>query len=465
MHTARCEIMQGMITRRTLFAAAPALLGCSKQETARGEDHRPNFLFLFPDQWRFDWTPYTPGLDVRTPALEEVAARGARFTNAICPSPLCAPSRACLALGVEYQRSPVPDNKVDLPVERPNVYRNLRNAGYHVMGCGKFDLHKATEDWGLDGKRLLPEWGFSDGIDNAGKFDAIRSGAVTPKDPFMAMLHRRGLAEAHVKDYRSRHAFTSTYPTPLPDNAYCDNWIGQNGIALLERAPREKPWYLAVNFAGPHDPMDITSSMEKGIRDRNYPPPGNNTEYDAETHLRIRQNYTAMVENLDRWTGRYVDFLKERGEYENTLIVISSDHGEMLGDRNLWRKRHPYQPSIGVPLVIAGPGVSPERVIDHPATILDLTATWLDFAGAPALPEMDSRTLRPVLEARASNNRDAALSGFGNWRVSFDGRYKLIRTGGEPDQLYDLRDDPAETHNLARKSPQHIHRLSAYLAA
>jgi arylsulfatase len=456
--------MRGMVTRRSLFAAAPALWACSRNQNAGREDPRPNILFLFPDQWRHDWTSFTKGLDVRTPVLEEVAERGVRFTNALCPSPLCAPSRACLALGLEYHRSPVPDNKVDLPVDRPNVYRALRDAGYHVMGCGKFDLHKATEDWGLDGKRLLPEWGYSDGIDNAGKFDAIRSGAVTPKDPFMAMLHRRGLAEAHVKDYRGRHPFTSTYPTPLPDNAYCDNWIGQNGIDLIERAPREKPWYLAVNFAGPHDPMDITSTMEKGIRDRQYPLPVNSTEYDAETHQRIGQNYTAMVENLDRWTGNYIDLLKQRGEYENTLIVISSDHGEMLGDRNLWRKRHPWQPSIGVPLVVAGPGVSPERVVDHPVTIMDLAATWLDYAEAPALADADSRTLRPVLESRANTNRDVALSGFGNWRVSFDGRYKLIRTRDSADQLFDLRDDPAETKDLATKLPQHVHRLSAFLA-
>lgn len=456
--------MRGMVTRRSLFAAAPALLACSNKETVRAADKRPNLLFLFPDQWRFDWTTYTRGLDVRTPALEEIAQRGVRFTNALCPSPLCAPSRACLALGVEHHHSPVPDNKANLPLDRPNLYRALQTAGYHVMGCGKFDLHKATEDWGLDGKRLLPEWGFSDGIDNAGKFDAIRSGAVKPKDPFMAMLHRRGLAEAHVKDYRGRHHYTSTYPTPLPDNAYCDNWIGQNGLDLLERAPADKPWYLAVNFAGPHDPMDITSSMEKGIRDRKFPGPVHSNEFDAETHQRIRQNYTAMVENLDRWTARYIDYLKERGQYENTLIVISSDHGEMLGDHNLWKKRQPHQPSISVPLVIAGPGVSPERVVDHPATILDLTATWLDYAGAQPLPGMDSRTLRPVLESRVNTNRDAALSAFGDWRVAFDGRYKLVRRSGQPDQLFDMKEDPTESTNLADKSPQHIHRLSAYLA-
>lgn len=453
-----------MVTRRDLLAGAPALMACSRAQSSRREDPRPNFLFLFPDQWRFDWTGFTPGLDVRTPALEALAARGVRFTNALCPSPLCAPSRACLATGLEYARSPVPSNKVDLPLNAPTLYRSLRAAGYHVMGCGKFDLHKATEDWGLDGKRLLNDWGFSDGIDNAGKFDAIRSGADAPKDPFMAMLHKRGLAGMHVKDYRARQSYAATHPTPLPDNAYCDNWIGQNGLDLLERAPREKPWYLQVNFAGPHNPMDITSSMEKGIRDRKYPAPFGNSEFDEETHQRIRQNYTAMVENLDRWTARYLEFLKDRGELDNTLIVVSSDHGEMLGDHGRWAKSIYWQASVGVPLVAAGPQVAKERVIDHPMTILDLTATWLDYGGAKPLPGMQSRSLRNVLEGRASRPRDAVVSGLNRWRLAFDGRFKLVR-GAEPEvQLYDLRDDPRESVNLAQRLPQHVHRLSAFLA-
>jgi arylsulfatase len=114
--------MPGMVTRRSLLTAAPALLACQRKSEV-SKDARPNLLFLFPDQWRFDWTSFTPGLDVRTPALEEIAQRGVRFTNALCPSPLCAPSRACLALGVEHHKSPVPDNKANLPLDRPNLYR------------------------------------------------------------------------------------------------------------------------------------------------------------------------------------------------------------------------------------------------------------------------------------------------------------------------------------------------------
>ncbi|MGH9663205.1 MAG: sulfatase-like hydrolase/transferase, partial [Bryobacteraceae bacterium] len=147
---------------------------------------RPNILFLFPDQLRYDWIAGDAKIPVRTPNLDSLAARGTRFIKTIVASPLCAPSRACLASGKEYPRCGVPSNGANYPVAQRTYYSLLREAGYHVAGCGKLDLHKATLDWGLDGKRLLPEWGFSDGIDNAGKFDAIRSGAETPKDPYMA---------------------------------------------------------------------------------------------------------------------------------------------------------------------------------------------------------------------------------------------------------------------------------------
>src|SRR5665213_3068796 len=115
----------------------------------------PNILFLFADQHRFDWLGTTPGLDVRTPNINALAAQGIRFSNAICPSPLCAPSRACVALGLEYERTRVPVNEADMPLDLINVYQVLRQAGYYLGGCGKFDLQKGTGQLGRDGKSRL----------------------------------------------------------------------------------------------------------------------------------------------------------------------------------------------------------------------------------------------------------------------------------------------------------------------
>ena len=425
----------------------------------------PNILLLFPDQLRPDWADPSAKLDVRLPHLDNLAARGLRFTGAVTPSPLCAPARACLALGSEYPRCGVPSNRYDLPLDRPTLYQRLREAGYHVMACGKLDLHKATLDWGIDGRRLLPEWGFSDGIDNAGKRDAIRSGAEQPKDPYMAMLHRRSLAAAHVADFRSRRDYAATFATPLPDDAYCDNWVGANGLALLDHAPRDRPWFLAVNYTGPHEPLDITSRMEKVARGRTYPQPYDTRQFDAPTHLAIRQNYTAMTENIDAWTGRFVEALRDRGDLANTLIVFSSDHGEMLGDHARWGKSVPWQPSVGVPLVVAGPGVRSGVTNSEPTTTLDLTATFLDYAGASKLPGMDSRTLRAVLEGRTRTTRNVVVSGLDPWRMASDGRWKLVANFDRtPECLYDLRDDPREMTDLAARRPEVVGRLRPALA-
>lgn len=443
---------------------------------------RPNFLFFFPDQLRFDWAGGDPRIVVRTPNLDALSQRGISFTRAVVASPLCAPARACLAAGKEYDRGGVPSNQHDYPLTQKTYYTLLRDSGYHVAGCGKFDLHKATMDWGLDGKRLLSEWGFSDGIDNAGKFDAIRSGAEAPKDPYMAYLHRRGLAATHVEDFRKRAklGYQATFPTPLPEEAYCDNWVANNGLELMKRFPKGKPWHLVVNFTGPHNPMDVTRRMDKLCRGRAFPQPNGSRQYTPEIHVAIRQNYSAMVENIDRWLGIYIDELKRRGELDNTLIVFSSDHGEMLGDHDRWGKSVPYQPSVGVPLVIGGPGVRPGGKSDALVSVVDLTATFLDFAGITAPSDMDSRSLRPLLEGKTRSHRQYLVSGLDPWRMVFDGRYKLIR-GFDPERrkrlstedrrsaenlpplLFDLHQDPLENANIAARAPAEVARLSRLL--
>jgi arylsulfatase len=443
-----------MINRREFIGAAATTLLPAAAAT------RPNFLFLFPDQLRYDWTGLNHHLPVHTPHLDALAKRGVEFTRAVVASPLCAPSRACLASGMEYDRCGVVNNGQDFPVDRLTYYRLLREAGYHVMGCGKIDLHKASPIWGLDGKGRLNEWGFSDGIDNAGKHDAISSGAVTPKDPYMAFLHQRKLAALHVEDFHRRKGYSATFPTPLPDDAYCDNWLSQNGLDLLKRAPQGKPWHLVVNFTGPHPPMDITKRMDGICRNRDFPQPNGSTEFTPAIHTAIRQNYSAMIENIDRWTGIFLDELKRRGELDNTIIVFSSDHGEMLGDHDRWGKTYPWAASVGVPLVVAGPGVRSGIRTDALASHIDIGATFLDYAGVAKPKEMDSRSLRPVLEGKSKKHREVLLSGLNKWRMAWDGRYKLITgfEGGAP-ILFDLESDPLENRNIADRAPDQVKRL------
>ncbi|MBN8733864.1 MAG: sulfatase-like hydrolase/transferase [Acidobacteria bacterium] len=453
------------------------MLGVAGAPLLAAETRPPNILLLFPDQWRPDWGGWNGKLDVRTPHVDGLRKRGMEFTHATVPSPLCAPSRACLASGQRYGSCGVENNGQDYPAKLTTFYQMLQGAGYRTMACGKIDLHKKTLDWGTDGKRMTREWGFTDAIDNAGKRDAPRSVQLAgrPTDPYMAMLQERGLMQAHIDDFSHREEYKDTFATPLPDGAYCDNWIGQNGLDLLRRSPKGKPWFLQVNFTGPHGPMDITAAMEKRVRSRRYPQPYGNTQFEPAVHEAIRQNYTAMCENLDLWVGRYLDELKKRKELENTVVIFSSDHGEMLGDHNRWGKSLPYQPSVGVPMVVAGPGIVGGIRSSALVSVHDLAATSLDYAGVEKPAEMNSRSLRPVLEGKRKRHRDFLRSGLNQWRMAWDGEHKLV-TGFDPavrgqakpvaaaaPLLFDHNEDPNESTNVYAKRPEVAKRLQEML--
>ncbi len=426
----------------------------------------PNILFFFPDQWRHDWTGLNPALDIRTPNLERLARAGTAFPDAACASPLCAPSRAALALGVQYSRCPVRNNNDDLPLDRTTVYRLLRDAGVHTTGCGKFDLHKDTYRWGLDGTTNLDAWGFADGIDNEGKIDAFLSDRKGQRGPYMHYLEERGLREAHLADHEAR-ADDPTRPTPLPEDAYCDNWIGQKGLDLIDRAPAGRPWFLQVNFTGPHAPWDVTERMWESVRDRTLPPPVHSAREGDPQAVEIRRNYVAMLENIDRWVGIYLDALAARGELANTLIVFASDHGEMLCDHDLWGKCTWRHASVNVPLIVAGPGVQAGAVCREPTSLIDLAATFLDASSVAIPADWDSRSLGPVLRGEADRVRETVQTGLAapkkwDWHMAADREWKLVRTAEET-LLFDRQADPEERANVAAGRADVVERLAAPL--
>jgi arylsulfatase A-like enzyme len=432
----------------------------------------PNFLFLFPDQHRRDWTSFNPDLPLRTPNLEKLAARGTRFTNAFTPSPVCSPARACLATGREYARCGVRHNGDNTPLTLPTYYRHLRDAGYQVSGTGKFDLHKPDRNWGLDGKNLLWEYGFTGGIDNEGKGDALTAyfeNGNTPHGPYMQFLQDRGLLEAHLAMYEP-HLGTNAWlnfpaVTTLPDEAYCDNWVAENAMQCLRDFSHEAPWHLVVNFVGPHGPFDITRSMRSRWEQVELPEPVNSEDPDKAAVLERRQNYAAMIENIDHHVGRLIDLVAERGELENTIIVYSSDHGEMLGDHNRWGKAVWFTAASGIPLVIAGPGVRSGVCTEAMVSLHDLAATFLDFAGAAPLPESDALSLKNLLSGNTDHHRDHLISALQKWQMVFDGRYKAVFHQDQDPMLFDTAEDPNELQNIAKHNPHLVMGLRARLHA
>ncbi len=431
---------------------------------------KPNFLFFFPDQQRPDWLGFGPGLDVQTPTLSRIAQRGVRFAEALTPSPLCAPARACLASGRGYRDCGVSDNRSDYPLELPTYYQVLRDVGYRVAGVGKFDLHKDTSDfaqldWYMDGSRLLSEWGFTEGVDNEGKIDGSMSyrQAGRAKGPYMKTLADRGLAEAYLAEHDRLGDGPGAYTTIVPDDLYCDNWLAENGKQILQGFPEDQPWHLIVNFTGPHSPMDVTESMRRSVEHRTYPHAIANDRHDADAILRVRQNYTAMVENIDRLMAEMIEIVQGRGELERTMVIYSSDHGEMLGDFGLFGKGIWRYAAAHIPLVIQAPGAQGGAVSDALVDLTDVTATILDYAGCEPLPEMTGRSLRRVLEFPGQPHRDVAVSALGDWRLAYDGRNKLVLEKGRAPRLFDRQHDPFEQIDCATERPETVAYLGRYL--
>lgn len=478
--------------------------GKARAETGRG---RPNLLLVFPDQLRPDWTSLDPDLPVRTPHVARLAREGLRFDQVYCPSPVCAPSRACLAQGRRYGRTGVRGNEDDNPAGIRTFYQGLRDAGYRVASIGKLDLRKHAYDWGPDGLHrvgdqvFFREWGFTDGFDSEGKIDVVigwqrlqAAGRTRPdqQNPYARMLAERrdGSLEIYLGWYRAWRAGASHYgnyadtaPCALPGPAYNDNWVGANALRLVEdELPADRPWFLQVNFPGPHNPEDITAPMAAWYRGVQFPQPFRNDQYPPAVHEAIRRNYSAMVTNIDGWLGRLLEALDRRGLAERTYVVFSSDHGEMLGDHDRWGKTLPYEASAAVPLIVRGPGVAPGTVHRSLATTLDLPATFLALAGAPVPAGMDSRSLLPVWLGSATSSRPHVVSALEPWRMVRDRRYKLVRgfdpeiPGGNEAQirrgrpqfeapvlLYDLERDPDETENVAARRPEVVARLDRLL--
>ncbi len=432
----------------------------------------PNFLFLFPDQWRWDWlgcvdSPFGK-VPVHTPNLDALAARGTLFSQCRTNSPVCAPARACLATGLRYDRTGVLANGTDLRLDSDTYFQRLRAAGYRVAATGKTDLQKHGLWKGLDGwTSAMGRLGFSECINQAGKWDAAVGGIPEPKDPYMAHLHRAGLAMVHRQDYDGRkhdrragrmdHA-----PSPLPREHYTDDFAGRMAEQYLDLWALDptgrSPWHLWVNFPGPHEPFDPPAELLARYRDTIFPP-NVGGKFDDSDHQAVRRSYAAMITGLDECVGRLIDKVRARGELERTLIVFCSDHGEMLGDHGRWFKHTPHEGSIHVPLIIAGPGVKAGKISDAPTELTDLAATLLDYAGLPVPADWDGRSLRPVLTGQQPRHRDCSHSALDNWQVTTDGRWKLILTAGQPDQLFDLHADPQELINLTAREPGHVNRL------
>lgn len=377
---------------------------------------KPNMLLLFPDQWRWDWdgfhTDPTGPIPLHMPWLASFAKRATRFTDAYVAAPLCAPSRSCLAAGKEYDEAGVASNFFnDYPVNQTTFYKVLRDdGGYWTMTTGKDDLTKKSQP-GPNGLFHQEALGFSDGLRCSGKLDVMTGG---PHEPYGLMLNATTVHTqngspvsawaAHVACLHGRGAPCDN--TSYPASLYEDNWVAENAITLMNRAPQGKPWFMQVNFPGPHSPFVTTADMHDSVAGRKWPKPTDNDSpvkcggKNREPGDGGRCNYAAELENLD---ARFAQVVAALGDsVDDALVCVSSDHGEMLDDHHDSGKTMPWSGSARVPLMCAGPGITAGAQVQAPVTTMDLAATFLDYAGVAKAPGMTSTSLRPLLEGDQS---------------------------------------------------------------
>jgi choline-sulfatase len=204
--------------------------------------------------------------------------------------------------------------------------------------------------------------------------------------------------------------------------------------------------------------------------DRAMPVPVGSPDPTADRHQEIRRNYAAEIENIDTRIGEIIDTVARRGELDNTVVIYSADHGEMLGDHDRWTKMVPYEGSVGIPLAVAGPGVATDSRSNALVSLEDIAATILDYARVQPAAGLTAQSLRPLLDGGRTNHRDAVISGLdypgGRWRAVITRRYKLVvhRDVGE-NVLYDWLADPGELHNIAEAKPEVVRSLTEILGS
>jgi choline-sulfatase len=459
---------------------------------------RPNTLVITTDQHRWDWLGCagTPG--VETPNIDALAARGVWFTQHVTNTTVCAPARIGLASGIAPVRLGAFTNQDILAPETPTYYQALRDAGDRVGCVGKLDLNKPEQDNGALGTRPdTYRWGFTDPVEAEGKMHAGMTPPGHPYGPYGVWLQEQGLFETLRADYALRmEEIVAKYlrepgdppsagtrwfdDSALPTHAFEDLWIGRRSCEWLRTVPDGSPWHLYVSFVGPHDPFDPPTEYADHFRGAPVPAPilddgtGRNPATRAKEYgntedelIAARRQYTAALAAIDDAVGDIISTLDDVGAADDTVVIFSADHGEMLGDHHLFQKSVPYEPAMRIPLIVAGPGIEHGRC-DALTELVDVSATVLDVAAVDPLAPIDGRSLLSCVDNPASSHRDAQVVTQSHYRSIRTATHKFVHyvdSRFDHDELFDLAADPDETQNLIDDEPTIRTELEADLTA
>ena len=469
---------------------------------------RPNILFITTDQQRADCIGYE-NEQVKTPHLDALARSGARFSNCISPSVVCQPARCAILTGRLPLTNGVWDNGVDMDpaMGQLGMAAVLGKSGYATAFVGKAHFSsKITfaptgspesrqsaldypDDW------FGPYMGFEHvELASLGKFHRTRMPSSAPaihRFEHFFLSHPEALA-LWQESLTEGSGAAQTWDSALPAAWHSSAWVADRTLAFMQQLSAQRPFFAWASFPDPHHPFDCPAPWNKMYDPALMTLPEHRSldldkrpwwhraalegqpQIDDPELAKFRQegfkvppqsdqqlsemmaNYYGMISHVDHQVGRLIEGLKQNGQFENTLIVFASDHGDMLGDHGLYLKGPMmYEGVLRVPLIMAGPGIEAGTVIETPVSTLDLAATFEQRAGLACSSEQ-SRSLVPVLAG--TEVRDCVWS---EWHVHpsrlgvalqlrnvrtprYSCTFELGSGGGE---LYDLQADPQQMVN------------------
>jgi len=431
------------------------------------------------DQQRWDALNCVGGW-ARTPALDRIAAEGARFTNCVSNSPVCIPTRLSLATGLYPHNTGVWNNlHHQMSAQQPTWMQAVRAAGYRTSLFGKTHLHPHSGDLrAREGLMRLY------GLDDVDEIGGPRASARCLSH-MTAGWAAKGKWEAYREDYRERFANKphTVRPSTLGLEDYADRYVGERARQYLSRYDRDQPWCCWVSFGGPHEPWDAPEPYASMYDPRDMPAPldlpadwdggatrprgalddrlASRPAPTAEEVAAMRANYAGNVSLIDDEIAGVIEVIEARGEWDNTVVVMSSDHGEMNGDFGLIYKSQFLNSAARVPLLVRAPGrTTAGSVCTSPVEWFDIGPTLVEAAGGELRHRHFARSLGPVLDSLApegpaspspgATHRSEALCELDNEIAMLDERWKMaLNAAGQTYLLFDLQSDPDEQHNLA----------------
>lgn len=428
---------------------------------------RPNILLITVDQMRGDCLGIEGHPVVETPHLDHLARTGTRFTRAYSAVPSCIAARAAILTGMSQEHHGRVGYQDGVPWRYAHTLPGeLARAGYHTQGVGKMHFHPS---------RSLQ--GFHNVVLHDGYLHFHRSSRQVYElhDDYRVWLREKAGADVDYAEHGIGCNSWVARPWHLPERLHPTNWVVHQSIDFLRRRDPDKPFFLWMSFVRPHAPLDPPAHyFEQYLRrdipsprvgewvDRDMPenpglPPDAGRGRLREHELRRAQAaYYALITHIDHQIGRFLEVLGEYDELHNTLVLFTSDHGELLGDHHLFRKALPYEGSARVPLILCLP---PSRwpqgnTASPPVELRDVMPTLLDAAGVSIPDSVDGQSLLPWVRGeqvpwRCYIHGEHAYGDASNHWLT-DGRHKYVwfsQSGRE--QLFDLENDPDELHDLS----------------